>query len=200
MTAWGPYTLGARMVGEEAMMKPTFKKPDFVHKVTDFAADLLIHLYNPIVSDGTIEVISLADPTASGDLISKKQFETFALPYLKKFTDWAKTKNAHTLVHICGNTTDRLDLFPQHGASCISLDHKTDIAKAKELLHGKMCFAGNVDPVNIMLQGSVHDVENACKSVIEKDGTEDGFVLMPGCDIPPTVPYENIQKFIQGIF
>jgi uroporphyrinogen decarboxylase len=197
MTAWGPYTLGARMVGEETMMKATFKKPDFVHKVTDFATDLLIHLYEPIVSDGTLEVISLADPTASGDLISKKQFETFALPYLKKFTDWAKSKNAHTLVHICGNTTDRLDLFPQSGASCISLDHKTDIAKAKETLHGKMCFAGNVDPVNIMLQGSVQDVEDACKSVIETAGTEGGFVLMPGCDIPPTVPYENIQKFIQ---
>jgi len=28
-------------------------------------------------------------------------------------------------------------------------------------------------------------------------GTDGGFVLMPGCDIPPTVPYENIQKFIQ---
>jgi uroporphyrinogen decarboxylase len=197
MTAWGPYTLGARMVGEETMMKATFKKPDFVHKVTDFATDLLIHLYEPIVSDGTLEVISLADPTASGDLISKKQFETFALPYLKKFTDWAKSKNVHTLVHICGNTTDRLDLFPQTGASCISLDHKTDIAKAKDTLHGKMCFGGNVDPVNIMLQGSVQDVEKACKSVIETAGTEGGFVLMPGCDIPPTVPYENIQKFIQ---
>jgi len=197
MTAWGPYTLGARMVGEEMMMKASFKKPDFVHKVTDFATDLLIHLYDPIVSDGTLEVISLADPTASGDLISKKQFETFALPYLKKFTDWAKSKNAHTLVHICGNTTDRLDLFPQTGASCISLDHKTDIVKAKDMLHGKMCFAGNIDPVNIMLQGSVQDVEDACKRVIETAGTEGGFVLMPGCDIPPTVPYENIQKFIQ---
>jgi len=197
MTAWGPYTLGARMVGEEAMMKATFKKPDLVHKVTDFATDLLISLYEPVVTDGTLEVISLADPTASGDLISKKQFETFALPYLKKFTDWAKSKNAHTLVHICGNTTDRLDLFPQTGASCISLDHKTDIAKAKDTLHGKMCFAGNVDPVNIMLQGSVQDVEDACKRVIETAGTEGGFVLMPGCDIPPTVPYENIQRFIQ---
>ncbi|KPK01318.1 MAG: hypothetical protein AMK71_05985 [Nitrospira bacterium SG8_35_4] len=197
MTAWGPYTLGARMVGEETMMKATFKKPDFVHKVTDFATDLLIHLYEPIVSDGTVEVISLADPTASGDLISKKQFETFALPYLKKFTDWAKSRNAHTLVHICGNTTDRLDLFPQTGASCISLDHKTDIAKAKDTLHGKMCFGGNVDPVNIMLQGSVQDVEDACKRVIETAGTEGGFVLMPGCDIPPTVPYENIQTFIR---
>jgi uroporphyrinogen decarboxylase len=48
-----------------------------------------------------------------------------------------------------------------------------------------------------MLQGSVQDVENACRKVIETAGTDGGFVLMPGCDIPPTVPYENIQKFIQ---
>jgi uroporphyrinogen decarboxylase len=95
------------------------------------------------------------------------------------------------------NTTDRLDLFPQTGASCISLDHKTDIVKAKEILHGKMCFAGNIDPVNIMLQGSVQDVEASCKNVIQTAGMDGGFVLMPGCDIPPTVPFENIQKFIQ---
>ncbi len=197
MTAWGPYTLGARLVGEETMMKATFKKPDFVIKVVEFATDLLIHLYEPLVSDGTLEMISLADPTASGDLISKKQFEKFALPYLKKFTDWAKSKGVYTLVHICGNTTDRLDLFPLTGASCISLDHKTDIAKAKEILHGKMCFGGNVDPVKIMLQGTVKEVEDTCKQVIKTAGTDGGFVLMPGCDIPPTVPYENIQKFIQ---
>ena len=197
MTAWGPFTLGARLVGEETMMKATFKKPAFVEKVVDFATDVLIHLYEPIVADKTLEVISLADPTASGDLISKKQFEKFAVPYLKKFTDWAKSKGVHTLVHICGNTTDRLDLFPQTGASCISLDHKTDIAKAKEALHGKMCFGGNVDPVKVMLNGTVQDVENACKDIIKAAGTDGGFVLMPGCDIPPTVPYENIQKFIQ---
>lgn len=196
MTAWGPFTLGARLVGEEAMMKATFKKPAFVEKVVEFATDLLIHLYEPLVEDGTLEVISLADPTASGDLISRKQFEKFALPYLKRFTDWARSKNVYTLVHICGNTTDRLDLFPLTGASCISLDHKTDIAKAKEILHGKMCFAGNVDPVKVMLQGTAEDVEEHCKRIIETAGTDGGFVLMPGCDIPPTVPYENIQRFI----
>lgn len=197
MTAWGPFTLGARLVGEEAMMKATFKKPDFVEKVVDFATDVLIRLYEPLVADGTLEVISLADPTASGDLISRKQFEKFAVPSLKKFTDWAKSKGVHTLVHICGNTTDRLDIFPLTGASCISLDHKTDIAKAKEALHGKMCFGGNVDPVKVMLNGSVQDVENACREIIKTAGTDGGFVLMPGCDIPPTVPYENIRKFIQ---
>ncbi len=197
MTAWGPFTLAGRFIGEETMMKATFKKPDLVHRVADFCTDLLIHLYEPLVNDGALELISLADPTASGDLISKKQFGDFAVPYLKKFTDWAKSKNAHTIVHICGNTTDRIDLMPDTGASCISLDHKTDISKAKETLHGKMCFAGNVDPVAVMLQGTPEQVETTCKGIIEKAGTDGGFILMPGCDIPPTVPYENIQKFIQ---
>lgn len=197
LTAWGPFTLGARLVGEEAMMKATFKKPAFVEAVVDFATDLLIHLYKPLVDERVLEVISLADPTASGDLISKKQFERFAVPYLKKFTDWARSKNVHTLLHICGNTTDRLELFPQTGASCISLDHKTDIAKARELLFGKMCFGGNVDPVAVMLQAAVERVEEVCKETIEKAGTGGAFMLMPGCDIPPTVPYENIQKFIE---
>jgi len=197
MTAWGPFTLAARFVGEETMMKATFKKPAFVEKVVDFATDVLIRLYEPIVSDKTLELISLADPTASGDLISRKQFEKFAVPALRKFTDWAKAKGAYTLVHICGNTTDRLDLFPMTGASCISLDHKTDIAKAREALHGKMCFGGNVDPVKVMLNGTVQDVEKACTDIIKTAGTDGGFVLMPGCDIPPTVPYENIQAFIR---
>ena len=197
MTAWGPFTNAARLYGEEVMMKATYKKPDLVEKILDFATELLIHLYEPVVSDGTLEVISLADPTASGDLVSKKQFERFVLPYLKKFTDWAKSKNVHTLLHICGDTTDRIDLFPATGASCISVDHKTDIAKTKELLYGKMCFAGNVNPVEVMLQGSVELVESTCKQIVAAAGTDGAFTLMPGCDIPPDVPYENIAKFIQ---
>jgi uroporphyrinogen decarboxylase len=197
LTSWGPFTTAARLFGEEPMMKATFKKPDLVDKIIDFATDLLIYLYEPLVDDGTLEVISLADPTASGDLISKKQFEKFALPYLKKFTDWAKSKNAYTLLHICGNTTDRLEMFPLTGADCISVDHKTDIAKAKELLYGTMCFGGNVNPVDVMLNGSVDLVEKTCRQIIETAGTDGAFALMPGCDIPPNVPYENIQKFIQ---
>jgi uroporphyrinogen-III decarboxylase len=31
--------------------------------------------------------------------------------------------------------------------------------------------------------------------VIEIAGREGGFVLVPGCDIPPTIPYENLRRF-----
>jgi len=184
-------------MGEEVMMKAVFKKPAFVEKALELATQVLIRFYAPLLRDRGLDVILLGDPTASGDLISKIQFAKFVVPHLKKFTDWARDRGAYTIVHICGNTTDRLELFPLTGAGCISLDHKTDMAKAKEVLHGTMCFAGNVDPVKILLQGSPKDVGDACKRVIETAGTDGGFILMPGCDIPPTVPYENIRAFIQ---
>ncbi len=194
MTCWGPFTLAARMVGEEAFMKATFKKPAFVEKTVDFCADLLIHLYEPLVRDG-LECISIADPTASGDLINKKQMEKFAVPGLKKLTGWAKSKGVHSILHICGATGDRLDLFPATGASTIFFDQKVDITKAREALEGKMSFGGNVAPVHVLLNGDVAGVEKACKDIITAVGNAKGFILVPGCDIPPTIPYDNLKKF-----
>jgi uroporphyrinogen decarboxylase len=194
MTCWGPFTLAARFAGEEQFMKATFKKPAFVEKMVDFCADLLIHLYEPLVRDG-LECISIADPTASGDLINKKQMERFAVPGLKKLTGWAKSKGVYSILHICGNTSDRLDLFPLTGASTIFFDQKVDIAKAKEALHGKMCFGGNVAPVHVLLNQDSAGVEKACREVIEVAGKDGGFILVPGCDIPPTIPYENLRVF-----
>ncbi len=200
MTCWGPFTLAARFVGEESFMKCTFKKPAFVEKMVNFCADLLIHLYEPLVAGGSLDCLSIADPTASGDLINPKQMAKFAVPPLKKMSDWAKSKNAHTILHICGNTGDRIEQFLDTGCSAIFFDQKVDIAKAREALGGKMCFGGNVAPVHVLLNKSAAEVEAACKEVIGIAGKDGGFVLVPGCDIPPTIPYENIRAFHDTAF
>lgn len=193
-----PFTIAAKLIGEEAMMRAIFKKPAFVERAVDLAAELLIHFFEPMVADGSnVDAIAIADPTASGDLISKKQYERFALPYLRKFVDWAKAKGIKIIYHICGYNTDRLDSFSMTGVSCLSVEPKTDIIKVKEILHGKMCIAGNIDPVKIMLQGTVREVETACNTVIQSAGTDGGFVLMPGCGMPPTTPDENVRKLVQ---
>ncbi len=194
MTCWGPFTLAARFAGEEAFMKNTFKKPAFVEKMVDFCADLLITLYEPLVNAG-IEAISIADPTASGDLINPKQMAKFAVPALKKMSDWAKSRGVHTILHICGDTSDRLEQFLDTGCTVIFFDQKVNIARAKEVLGGKMCFGGNIAPVHVLLNRTVDEVRQACKEVIEIAGKDGGFVLVPGCDIPPTITYENLRAF-----
>jgi uroporphyrinogen decarboxylase len=198
LTAWGPFTLGARIIGEEAMMKALYRNTRFVESVCRFAGDLLLRFFRPALEAGMLEVILIGEPTASGDLISRRQFEAFVLPHLRSFTDAVKAYGCRTIVHICGNTSDRFDLFPLTGASCMSIDHKADIAQAAEVLCGKMCLAGNADPVRVLLQEDAAEVEATCRRIIESAGTVGGFILMPGCDIPPTVPLENLRAFVRA--
>jgi uroporphyrinogen decarboxylase len=50
----------------------------------------------------------------------------------------------------------------------------------------------------VMLRGSPADVEAACQDCLEKAAGGGGFILMPGCDIPPMVPEENVRAFIRA--
>jgi uroporphyrinogen decarboxylase len=121
-----------------------------------------------------------------------------ALPYLKKvITKVEKEKGLTVSVHICGNITNRLDLIPEIGAKNISFDYKVDIAKARKILKGKMTFSGNMNPVTIMQNATPEGVAAACRECIRKAGDDSSFILMPGCDIPPTVPVENVIAMVQ---
>jgi uroporphyrinogen decarboxylase len=197
-TSWGPFTLGAQIRGVEALMRDIFKNPTFAHDVIDFSVDMIIKFFEPLLEEGVIDLITLADPTASGDLISKNQYEKFALPYVQKVSKFARNKGARVLLHVCGDTTDRLDLMGQTGVDCFSLDHKVDIGYAKEQLGGKMCIGGNVDPVHVLASGTEEDVETAARNCIEKAANGGGYILMPGCDHPPTTPLKNLQAFVNS--
>ncbi|MEE9595013.1 MAG: uroporphyrinogen decarboxylase family protein [Candidatus Hydrothermarchaeales archaeon] len=197
VTAWGPFTLAAQLRGVERLMFGIYKQPDFVRKITDFSAEVVKKFYQPLIDDGVIEMVSIAEPTASGDLISRKHFEEFALPTLKKMIGDFKAKGVSTLLHICGNTRDKIDLIGNTGADCFSMDSKVDLAFAKEQLEGKMCIAGNVDPVAVMSLGGAEGVRKASEKCIHAAASGGGYVLMPGCDIPHTVPYDNIKALME---
>jgi len=197
-TTWGPFTLGAQIYGVERLMRSAYKAPAEVDKVVNFAARMILRFYEPLLDRGLIEMVSLADPTASGDLVSRKHFERFALPPLQMVTAAIRARGARILLHICGNTTDKLDLLTETGADCVSIDHKVDIARAKEVFRERnKCLAGNVDPVHVLNEGTPEKVRAASEKCLMAAAEGGGFVLMPGCDIPPTVPTENILAFME---
>ena len=74
-----------------------------------------------------------------------------------------------------------------------------DLASAKQILQGKVCFAGNVDPVEIMLRGTEREVEEKAKECIEVAAPGGGYILMTGCDIPPEVPVENAKALLRTV-
>jgi uroporphyrinogen decarboxylase len=199
VTTWGPFTLGAQLYGVERLMKAAYKAPQEVEKVIDFAARMILRVYQPLVDAGLIELASIADPTASGDLVSRKHFERYALKPLQTVTGALHAKGVRTLLHICGNTTDKLDLLADTGADCVSIDQKVTLAKAKEVFTAKKrCLAGNVAPVHVLNEGKPEFVRQECDRALAAGAPGGGFMLMPGCDIPPTVPLENVRVFMQA--
>jgi uroporphyrinogen decarboxylase len=191
-TSWGPFTLGGQIRGVEAMMRDVFKDKELVKEVVDFSTSMIERFFLPLIENNVIDTVTIADPTASGDLISRTQFEEFSLPYLKRLIKTINRYDANSLLHICGNTGDKLDLMADTKATCFSLDYKVDLSLAKKALGDKMCISGNVDPVSVLSNGGPNDVVKASKECIDKGGP-DGYILMPGCDHPPTVPKENLQ-------
>lgn len=195
-TSWGPFTLGAQLRGVEALMRDVYKNQEFAKRVVAFATSMILKFFEPLVEDSTLSTITIADPTASGDLISKKHFGIFALPYLQKVTSHMRARGVNTLLHICGNTTDKLDFIGETGATCFSLDHKVDIALAKQTFRSRMCIAGNVNPVHVLSDKKPEEVRTAALECIKKASEGGGYILMAGCDHPASVPLDNIKAFI----
>jgi len=192
---WAPFTLGGLAYGVENLMRGLYKDKAAVHAVLDFAADLCFAYLEPYIDAG-VSIISLADPTSSGDLISREQFIEFSLPYLKKVGAKVKARGVWLVVHICGNTTNRLDQIPLAGADIMSVDYKVDLSEARRILGGSIAFAGNMNPVAVMQKETPQGVAAASRAAIAKAGTAPGYILMPGCDIPPSVPIENVKTMV----
>ena len=196
VTSWGPFTLAGQMYDVERFMKAQYKKKEEVHKMLAFSTELVKQFYRPLLEEGVIPMMSIADPTGSGDLISDRSFRTFSLPYLQPLIAWGKEHDVYTWLHICGNTTDKLESIAETGAHCFSLDYKVDLAEAKKRVGDRMCLAGNVDPVSVMDQAGAEKVKADSEACIGAAGQGGGFILTSGCDLPPSIAMENLQAMM----
>jgi uroporphyrinogen decarboxylase len=193
LTRWGPFTLAGLLYGAENLMRDIYRAPAAVRRLLDFTADLYLK-YVQLYFDNGVEFVLLAEPSASGDMISREHFEEFVVPVFKKVFDALRQKNVRTALHICGSIENRLDLLNGIGAELISVDYKVNLAKCREIFNGRTAFAGNLNPVAVMQRETPEGVEKSCAECFAAAGSQPGYLLMPGCDIPPATPLANIQS------
>lgn len=141
--------------------------------------------------------VFIADPVASGDLISPSMFEEYALPYIKEVTGRLKKYNVPIILHICGNTQARLEPLKEAGISAFSLA-AVDLKEALETARGHYAIFGNMDPFSVMQAMTSDKVYQTCRELGEIAGLEGGYVMMPGCDLPPAAPLENVKAMVRA--
>jgi MtaA/CmuA family methyltransferase len=184
----GPFTTAGLVHGLDQTIKDLVLQPQFIHKAMEITCRIAIKFSNALIEAGA-DVIVFIEPTAS--VIGPPFFKKFILPYLKKVTESVRVP---AVLHVCGNSMPIMSLMLETGVKGLSIDQKTSMRKANEIVNHKVALVGNVDPVAVLLDMKPSAVENECKRIIE-EGTD---VLAPGCGLSPHTPLENLKAMVRA--
>lgn len=191
----GPLTAASNIVGVENLMRGMIKSPKLVNDLLNKVSDALIEFGNAQLEHG-IDIIGIAEPTASSTVISPELFKEYSFPYLKKIA--RKLDTIGTIIHICGYTQPIIEqLIKVPKTLAISVDD-VDLTKTLETIGNKFVIvAGNI-PTSRLLRGTPQEIENISKNCILKAGVNGKYVVCPGCDLAPGTPEENIFAYINS--
>jgi uroporphyrinogen-III decarboxylase len=138
-------------------------------------------------------------PLHKGDdtFMSRKQFEKFYWPSLKKVMDTLIEEGITVYLFAEGRYNERLDYikdFPK-GWVIWQFD-QTDMANAKKIVGGTCAIAGNV-PASTIITGTAKQVKEACRKLIEACAPGGGYILSGGAS-GAEAPAENLRAFMEA--
>ena len=159
-----------------------------------------ISIGGPLTIASFLREIAMADPVANPALIGPKLYEKFVFPYTKELTDYALQRTGKKVsLHMCGATYSIWKYIEQYQLNEISLDNIVDLDRAARELGKKVPIAGNVDPVQSMLNGTKEEIFADVQKCIELGSSaEKGFHLTTGCDIPDGTSPEKVDWFMEA--
>ncbi len=127
--------------------------------------------------------------------MSKKQFEKFYWPYVKKIVHTLIDEGLVPCLFLEGDYTSRLEYFLElPKGKVMGRFDCSDIKKAKEVLNGHMCIMGNV-PSSVLATGTPQEVEEYCRMLIDVVGKGGGLIVAPRSSIDDARP-ENVKRMV----
>jgi len=110
--------------------------------------------------------------------MSRKQFETFYWPGLKKAMLTTIELGIIPIMVCQGKYDDRLEYFLElPKGKVVAYLHQSDIFRAKEILGGHICIMGGVLP-GLLKAGSLREVDDYRRKLIRVCGKNGGFILV----------------------
>jgi len=194
VTSWGPFTWAMILCDWKLLREKTMDKI-FIKEVCELGVRLSLALFEPLIKEGLIDGISV--PEGAVTLIPDDIYREVVLPCERKLFEKVKQHGLRCFLHQCGNIRSQLELYPETGADCISIDTGVPIGEVYERYREQLVTAGNVDVINAIFGG---DPALLCKAVSDCVGKISDpyrkYILMPSCDLPPDTPMHNVKEFL----
>jgi uroporphyrinogen decarboxylase len=123
----------------------------------------------------------------------------FIKPRIKEMYQLAKSKGKYVMIHCCGKVDE---LFPDLIECGLDIFNPfqpevMDVFQMKRLYGERLCFYGGISTQRTLPYGTVAEIKDEVKRLIEVVGENGGYVASPAHDIPADAKAENIAAMIE---
>ncbi len=185
----GPWTLSYHLAGVQEFLLWILTDPDKVRGFLNRLKEVTITFAKAQLRAGA-DVVVVADH-ATGDLVSPKTYQDFLLPVHKEMN---QRIGGPTILHLCGNCSDRLRLFVEAGFDGYHFEWQVDAKMAVRVVNHEMSLVGNVANKDVLFGGAPEDVYKQARYSIEA-GVD---ILAPECAVPLQTPIANLKAIVKA--
>ena len=186
----GPWTLAYHVFGVEAFLLMTVDDPDMTMRCLDRLKEISV-LFGQAQIDAGADALTFPDH-ATGDLVSGEYYRRFLLEIHQEM---AERLDVPIILHICGNTLDRMPHIAQTGMAAFHFDSKNDPQQAMDAVGGGIVLAGNINnPETLYARGPAEVREEVHKCL--DAGVQ---MIAPECAIPLATKLENLIEIPRAV-
>ena len=202
--AVGSFTMAANIAEPAKLTKWMLKKPDAARRLLELATKHAIEYAEYFKGIYGLEktLAFTGEATTSNQVISPRQFESFALPYLKEMHEKILALGyKHIYCHICGEQNENMPFWaqvPMGDPGIVSIGHEVAIETAASYFPDDIIL-GQLEPA-VIQTGTPDEVYEATRKVVEAGKKLNGrYIFSPGCEWPPMASKENVQAVTRAV-
>jgi len=181
---FGPWTLGFHLYGVEEFLVATMLDPDRVRQVMTELLPVTVAFARAQVENGA-DAITLADH-CTRDLCSPETYRDFLGDFHRQLHELIPCP---VVLHICGDTADRLAMIRETGLEGFHFDSKVPAVTARRLAGDRLALMGGTANIAVIRNGDAAAIR---QDLLEKlrAGVD---ILGPECAVPLDAPAENLR-------
>ncbi|MGC9329299.1 MAG: uroporphyrinogen decarboxylase family protein, partial [Candidatus Hinthialibacter sp.] len=135
------------------------------------------------------DLIGVGDAAAS--LVGPALYKEFVFPEEKRLVDGIHEMGGMVRLHICGKTKKHYEGMGKLGCETVDLDWMNPMDLAREVMGPDQVLCGNIDPVEVVRNGTPDEVWNGLAECHRQTGAK--YIVGAGCEVPRESPLENIR-------
>jgi uroporphyrinogen decarboxylase len=188
------------LCGMENVLVYMLTEKDFVHKLFDKILDYNLGIIENACSLD-IDIFRFGDDWGQqrGLIMGIDLWREFIKPRIKKMCHLAHVKGAHVMIHCCGKVEE---LFPELVECGVDIFNPfqpevMDVFEMKKQYGNILSFFGGISIQRTLPFGTVAQVKEEVKKLIDIVGEKGGYIASPSHDTPADAKPENIAAMIE---